>query len=89
MADLDTRTLRHAALVNGESSCRLSSSRDGHKLQRIGGGLADRSIIPRLSVKARKARFWRLHESQPREEEGEVQGRLGPLHTLPYLFLVH
>ena len=28
------------------------------------------------------------YDSQPREEEGEGQGRVGPLHSLPYPFLV-
>jgi hypothetical protein len=42
---LNMRISRHVALINRESSCRLNSGRDVYKRQRIGGGLADYSII--------------------------------------------
>jgi len=37
------------------SLCGLSSGRDGYKRQRMGGGLADRSTISRLSVKGKES----------------------------------
>jgi hypothetical protein len=65
------------------SSCELSSGRDGYKQQRIGGGLADRSTISQLSAKGEES--W---GGEMREEEGEGQGRVEPLHALPHPFLV-
>jgi hypothetical protein len=86
---LDTRISHHAALVNGESSYGLTLV----EMFISGSGWAEDWPQYHFSIVGQGKEGWGTdigdYDSQPREEEGEGQGRVGPLYALPYLFLVY